>query len=242
MITATLPKSEVFALAKRVQIVARIYGFWPFSINPIAETDDNLSILHTKACDYIWFAVVLVIYTILATIEFVSFRSLATEKYSSNEVILQLMTMISEIVITFAGLIMDMINRQLIWDIILMLNAFDVKVIFLKKIYRNVPEVACSSFFTQMSEWGFQLNFKVHRRRVICSILGVVVTMSLLIACSGSFSPLDVDEGRYDVLYKVGIGVSFIYLGTSHMAVSTIYIFLLFSVKVRYALLNDALR
>lgn len=117
-----ISNSDIFSLTKNVQILARIYGYWSFSIDP------KLSHVQTHPINYIWFALVLAVYAIATYTEFISFKIFLTENGSSIQVILQTITLSGEAGLTFISLTLDMLNRKFIWKIIIMLFAFDDEV------------------------------------------------------------------------------------------------------------------
>lgn len=121
------PISDIFSLTKSVQILARIYGFWTFTINPNVRYFD---IVRTCARNYICFALVLMVYTIAASIQIFAVISDVRNDVSPLTVglVAVLTTTVGEIGFSLMSLVLDMCNRQFIWNIFISMHSFDNEV------------------------------------------------------------------------------------------------------------------
>lgn len=94
-------------------------------------------------------------------------------------------------------------------------------------------------FHIQMSKWGLETNFAQHKKYIRGSIFTCVLTVSLAM-CYSIIAMAN--KAELDVIFKILMSFSLILIGTSHIAISFIYVYLLVSVGSRFTLLNIALR
>lgn len=117
-------KNDIFSVAQLVYIAARAFGYWPFSIE--FNDKSNGGRVRVLPSDLVWFAVALTIY---CTCNWLSvFNHLVQEHESYMEMATSQLFQFSNLLITTLSIVMDMVNRDVIWRIILKFNKFDDEV------------------------------------------------------------------------------------------------------------------
>lgn len=131
-------KNDVFSVIQLVYIAARAFGYWPFSI----EFNDKSSggRVRVLSSDLVWFAVALAIYCACNWLSV--FNHLVQEHESYMEMATSQLFQFSNLLITTVSIIMDMVNRDVIWRIILKFNKFDDEV--------SGPMLVFQSFFLML--------------------------------------------------------------------------------------------
>lgn len=82
-----------------------------------------------------------------------------------------------------------------------------------------------------MSKWTFVLDYVRHRSRILGSIFSLLSAYALCMV-------YQVTEGKENILRYLSMALS----ETLHITITILYIYLLFCVRSRFELLNEALR
>lgn len=116
--------NNVFSIALWIYIIARAFGSWPFTIEFNAKS--RTSRVQVTKLDLIWFLLSLCIYGLFNW--FAVFEQIRQLQLSLVEILISQITQISSILVTMLSIAMDMINRNVIWQMILIFHRFDEEV------------------------------------------------------------------------------------------------------------------
>lgn len=123
--------ANIFSLTKYVQLLARGFGFWSFTI----DISRKRGYVHTHFVNYAWFAFVVAVYSVSVGYQlvlFVDYLKNDVSYESTIEVTFLLVSVVGHAGISLVSLALDMVYRKFIWNIIVQLHAFDEKV-FIKQ-------------------------------------------------------------------------------------------------------------
>lgn len=203
-------RNDIFSLTLLVYVTARVFGFWPFSI----EFDAKCQKSHTKVTklDYMWFIVTLAFYCV--GIRFATYNPFPSAEFSFTEVALNQLTQLVNILIIVLCIVMDMVNRNILWKIIVKLKIFD----------------------DEMIAMGRLLNFKRHKICLLLSIIAIIVVTVLLVIYSINLYKNLLDMSSASTIILICMVAATI---GAHTAKTLIYLFLLLNVKVRFHQLNQ---
>lgn len=142
-------KDDIYTMTKCLHFLAKIFGYWPFSIvehesvppavfyvrnytSPLFRRR-GLMTIETKPCDFIWCLITLTYYVACVYAELMSIQLMERFNYSTVEVVMNMINIMSFCVISVVTIAMDMLNRKQIWDIIIALDKFDQTVNIIRR-------------------------------------------------------------------------------------------------------------
>lgn len=192
--------------------MARIFGFWPFSIKFNAK--NRLSEVKVNVIDVAWLLLTLTFYG--ACFRLTTYNPFDELQVSFTELILNQITQAVNLVIIILNIISDMINRHVLWGIILKYKAFDDEMMAMGKI----------------------LNFQRHKICMLITILGIVVVTAILVGFS-----VKLFNGVIDMqsAFTIALVILITVMIGAHTTKIIIYLFLLLNVKLRFRQLNGCL-
>lgn len=117
------PKANVFSVVQPMYVVARSFGYWPFSVE--FRNNSLKSFVRVTTMDWIRFVFAFVIYFIcnwLAMCHYSEHHESYIEMATSE------LFQSSNLLMTVITISMDMVNRNVIWKIVLKFNKFDEEV------------------------------------------------------------------------------------------------------------------
>lgn len=115
---------NIFSITIWIYMIARALGNWPFSIEFNAK--NGSSRVRVSKLDFAWFVLSLCIYASFN--RFSTFEQSGHIKSSFVEYLVSLISQISSILVAMLSIIMDLMNRNVIWQMILSFHAFDEEV------------------------------------------------------------------------------------------------------------------
>lgn len=117
-------KTGVFSIVLWIYVIARCFGFWPFSVkfNSMQRTGQVV----VTSLDILWMVVALAAYGTCFWLTL--FNIHADLPYSALEITMTLLTQLSRVTIAILSILLDMINRFRIWKIIVRFSEFDDEV------------------------------------------------------------------------------------------------------------------
>lgn len=106
--------------------LAKMFGYWPSCmIGDATKQSDDQIIIESKLSDYIWHYMAFFCYIICTYSQWCSTVLMESLNYSSIEVLMNMVTMVSSGAIAIVATLISMINRTHIWQIILAFHRFD---------------------------------------------------------------------------------------------------------------------
>lgn len=114
-------RSDVFSVVFWMYVVARCFGYWPFSVN--RRSKSRCSQIRITRIDLAWFVGAIILHTLFHWLAVMG--QAIDENQSYAEMTTEQIFKISGLVVTVMSIVMDMRNRHLLWDIILKFNKFD---------------------------------------------------------------------------------------------------------------------
>lgn len=205
-------RNNIFSLTFWVYCLARIFGFWPFSVKFNAK--NRLSEVKVGAFDVAWFVLSLAFYS--ACFRLTTYNPFDVMEISFTEFVLNQLTQVFNLIIIILNIILDMVNRHVLWGIILKFKAFD----------------------DEMMAMGKMLNFRRHKIGMLASIFGIIVTTLILVAISVKLYENLLDTtSAITILLMILITV----IIGAHTTKIIIYLFLLLNVRMRFGQLNECL-
>lgn len=131
----SLKNSDIFSLTSWIYVMARVIGYWPFSVkfNKRFGNTNMKSVVNVKLRDFIWYmlsiiiAVIPISFPLIAMIARDDTRNVALHTRFIELLVGNISLMLSTLSALFC-LIMDMINRNDIWQIITIYKEFDEEV------------------------------------------------------------------------------------------------------------------
>lgn len=115
---------NIFSITLWAYVIARVFGNWPFSIEFNAR--NGSSRVRVTKIDFAWFLLSLCIYASFNW--FAVFDQLGHHEASLVEVTVSQISQIIIILVAMLSIIMDLINRNVIWQMVLTFHAFDEEV------------------------------------------------------------------------------------------------------------------
>lgn len=119
-------RNDIFSLTLWVYVMARVFGFWPFTIR--FDENRNKPIVCVTKFDYAWFCMSIVFYIMFIHFAVMDHSGHIDQKFTFIEVSLNKMTTLNHILVALLCIILDMVNREVLWKIILKFKAFDDEV------------------------------------------------------------------------------------------------------------------
>lgn len=118
-------KNNVFSIALWIYVLARCFGFWPFSVK-FTDKQKSGKVVVTFL-DILWVAGAVSVYGLCCWFSFF-YIDLKSQPFSQLEIFLASYTQFSAITIAMLSIILDLINRSRIWSIIVKFGEFDEEV------------------------------------------------------------------------------------------------------------------
>lgn len=159
---------DVFFVTAPVYVFARIFGFWPFSVQFAQSTSTSVHV-HMNCFDSSWFAIAISYFTFFGWLSFVKTQDYLP--YSAVELLVFKMLQVGSVVVSISTIIVDVVNRNRIWNIIVKFNQFD-----------NEVKLTNSQSWVQTKKTSF-----IQRRQIIDSIF-FSIFIDELVGCPPGFS------------------------------------------------------
>lgn len=118
-------KKDVFSIALWIYVLARCFGFWPFSIK-FSDKQKSGKVVITLL-DILWVLGAMSAYGLCCWFSFF-YIDLKNQPFSQLEIFLASWAQFSGITIAMLSIILDLINRSRIWSIIVKFSEFDEEV------------------------------------------------------------------------------------------------------------------
>lgn len=122
-------RKDVFWLIMWLYGLSRMIGNWPFSIQFNAKRE--LSKIHVTWTDRLWFIVSLLFYGLIVWVTILHNFNKVTVHFF--EFFISQSVQVSTMIIIMISVISDMINRNMLWNIVMNFHEFDEEVISLKQ-------------------------------------------------------------------------------------------------------------
>lgn len=126
MWNARPPKNNAFSSILKIFVIARCFGFCPFSIPTKGKLKENT--ICVKKIDWLWFIVSLSIYISFMVFVIVKYKHRDITELSIMEFILNRIALLGDNSIALMCIVMDMINRKMLWKILTTFSEFDDEV------------------------------------------------------------------------------------------------------------------
>lgn len=216
-------------MTKRLHGVARVFGYWQFTINT-----DNPRRVRFKILDCLRFIAMLLLYVVCVYIEYFWDSSIQLEDESNLEFFSSLSTIFAELFIIPYNMLCDILNRHRLWTIIMFFNDFDATVNHRWNTMWRVNEM--TSFLLQMSKYGLRLNYRLRSSHFYLGLILAIFAPFCCLVCAYAVI--------YDATIPIGITLAFVfaYIDCSHATVAFAFQFLLINVRQRFQFINDTLR
>lgn len=208
-------RNDIFSLTLWVYVLARMCGFWPFSMSFKAK--NRSSRVKVTIFDVIWFVFALVFYSVsLRIVTNNPMQDSVEMEVSFTEVALNQLAQYAQIFIILLCIVLDMVNRNVLWNIILKFKSFD----------------------DEMVSMGRLLNYRQHKICMVLTMMLTAIGSAVLVAFS-----VKVYDHILDITSMAAIAIIFLVgvLVAAHTTKVFIYLFLLMNVKVRFRQLNQCL-
>lgn len=118
-------EKSVFSITYLLYVKLRCFGFWPFSITFNKAMGTLNSTVRVTVYDRLWSFIAFAIYIILGYWVIGTFREFEKLNLSLIEIVLNNIVMISDTLVALLCIIMDMVNRNNLWEIITTFSEFD---------------------------------------------------------------------------------------------------------------------
>lgn len=122
-----MPHNDVFFSTFWIYVIARYFGFCPFSIEKKCNKPKEY-LVRVKPFDCCWFFVSILMNIAFMTIGIFKFTARMVTGFEYIEIILSQVTFMSENLIAIMCIVLDMANRRMLLKIITTLNDFDNEV------------------------------------------------------------------------------------------------------------------
>lgn len=124
-------ENTVIALTSWLYLIVRFFGLWSFTIesNATVVKSKGECAVCIKLLDWLWAVITFSYYCISTVIQIGAIAKFQELNSTLIEIVINNVTIVSDILIALLCIIMDIVNRKRLWKMILIFHEFDVEVL-----------------------------------------------------------------------------------------------------------------